>query len=146
MGAIVCLFFGGFMVFAFILAMSGGSQNANWNQSSAFGGGGFGGFGGFGSLAQNGTPARAIMLWVSNTGSSTRRGNQRFEIRNARVDVEMAGYPPFELTTNVYIPSNLVRDVLPGSTMEIRMSQNDRSMVLVVGPDVGYAQGAVRTS
>lgn len=99
-----------------------------------------------GSLLSGGTPARGIMLAVASTGTRTTYYGQRCEVRQARVDIEVRGVAPFELQTNVYIPSNLVRDVLPGSTMELRINPSNYAMVLVVGPDVGYAQGAVRTA
>ena len=99
-----------------------------------------------GSLLASGTPARGILLAVASTGSRANYFGMRCEIRRARVDIEAQGVRPFELDTNLYIPTTLVRDALPGSTVELRINPRDQSMVLVVGPDVGYAPGAVRTS
>lgn len=97
-------------------------------------------------LLSSGTPARGILLAVASTGTRTTYYGQRCEIRRARVDIEARGMAPFVIDTNVYIPTNLVRDVLPGSTMELRINPTNQTMVLVVGPDVGYAQGSVRTA
>lgn len=127
-----------FMVVAFIIAVNRG-QNAN-----LAGGGGWGG-GYVGPLA-NGKPARAILLQVDSTGWKRSYGGVRYEIRNARVDIEEPGELPYEIQTQIYIPGNLVRDALPGSTMEVRVDRNSQNMVVIVGPDVGYVQGAVRTS
>ena len=91
-------------------------------------------------------PARGIMLNVPIIGRRTRHRGQRFEIRSCRVDVEPQGFAPYEVTADVYIPSNLVRDVLPGSTLEVRVDSSNLGNVLVIGPDVGYAQGSVRTA
>lgn len=135
-----------FMVIAFFVAMNGNRSPQNFDGTSS--GGGVGGFfsGGIWGMRQNGTPARGIMLAVSMTGRRTNYGGQRYEIRSARVDIEPQGYAPYEVSTDVYIPSNLVRDVLPGSTMELRVDLNSRGMVIVIGPDVGYTAGAVRTT
>ncbi len=128
-----------FMVFAFVLATGGGVASlARAGGAGLFTGGVYG-------LTSNGTPARGIMLWVSNVGQRTTSGGIRYEIRTAKVDIEVPGYQPYEANVNLYIPGNLVRDVLPGSTMELRVG-SDRSTVLVIGPDVGYVQGAVRTA
>jgi hypothetical protein len=94
----------------------------------------------------NGTPARAILLSVASTGWRRNYSGFRYEVRDARVDIEEPGVPPYELAIQLYIPGNLVRDALPGSTMEVRLNRGDRRMLVVVGPDVGYTQGAVRTS
>lgn len=136
-GLVVCFFM--FMVFAFILATGGtaGLAARGLAGSGLFSGGPMG-------LA-NGTPARGIMLWVSSTGRRWNSGGMRYEIRRARVDVEQLGMQPYVVDIDVYIPGNLVRDVLPGSTMELRVG-SDRQSALVIGPDVGYVQGAVRTT
>jgi hypothetical protein len=99
-----------------------------------------------GNLLTNGTPARAILLAVDSTGTRTAYYGQRCEVRGAYIDIEVPGVPPYEMQTSLYIPTNLVRDALPGSTMEIRIDPSNQNKVLVVGPDVGYTQGAVRTS
>lgn len=127
-----------FMVVAFIVASSGNRGQSSWQGS--FGSGGMSG------LLATGTPARGIMLTVSSTGTRTTYNGVRYEVRSALVDVEVTGFAPYESNTSVYIPTNLVRDVLPGSTMELRVDTTDRSRVIVVGPDVGFAQGTVQTS
>lgn len=135
---------GGLMVIAFVFAiisvvrgqrgkpMFGGKSLRAWIQS--------------GNLIVAGTPARGIVLAVAPTGTRTSYYGQRCEMRGARVDVEIPGIMPYEIQTTLYIPTNLVRDVLPGSTMELRVDRTSASKAYVVGPDVGYAQGAVRTA
>jgi hypothetical protein len=124
-----------FMFVAFFIAMSN-------NQNRGLSGGTWMGSG----LLGNGVPARAILLGVASTGSRRSYGGQRFEVRSARVDIEEPGVHPYEIDTQIYIPSNLVRDALPGSTMEVRVDRANPNTVVIVGPDVGYTQGAVRTS
>ncbi len=133
-GGLVCII-SVFFVVMFVIASAGGRGGG----AGLFGGGAY-------ALEQNGTPARGIMLAVSVTGMRSRNGMVRYEVRSARVDVEPLGGQPYVVNTQLYIPSSLLRDVLPGSTMELRVSAKDPSMMLVVGPDVGYAQGSVRTS
>jgi hypothetical protein len=129
-----------FMFVAFFIAMSGNQGGGQTGGGSFFSGGGV-----FG-LSLNGTPARGIMMSVSMTGRRTSNNGQRYEIRSARVDIEADGIAPYEVNTDVYIPTNLVRDVLPGSTMELRIDRSNQSYVLVIGPDVGFAQRTVRTA
>lgn len=97
-------------------------------------------------MLSNGTPARGILLSVASTGTRTTYKGQRYEIRRGRVDIEAQGMRPYEIDTNVYIPSNLLRDALPGSTVELRITPSDQSKVVVFGPDVGYTQGTVRSA
>jgi len=128
-----------FMVVLFIVAVNAGQPRLPYDGS--------GGTTGIANvLAPRSVPARGIMLSVSSTARSARYNGQRFEIRRGRVDVEEVGGQPYTIDTDIYIPSNLARDVLPGSTMELRVDPSNATRVYVIGPDVAYAQGAVRTS
>ena len=135
------LFFGivGVAVFFFFWAISrSGTNNGNWSQMPASSGGLNVAFQG------NGKPARAILLYVDSVGVWKRNNGQRFDVRNASIDIEEPNGAPYVMdNASLHTPPNLVRDALPGSTMEVRIRGN---RVFIVGPDVGYAQGAVRTS
>ncbi len=134
------LFFGlvgaGIFFFFWLIVRSG--TNNNLSQMPASSGGLNLGFQG------NGKPARAILLYVDSVGVSRRYNGQRFDVRNASIDIEEPNGAPYVIdNVSLHVPSNLVRDALPGSTMEVRINGN---RVFVIGPDVGYAQGAVRTA
>ncbi len=135
------LFFGiiGVAVFFFFWAISrSGSNNGNWSQMP-------GSSGGLNIASQSGgKPARAILLYVDSVGVWKRNNGQRYDVRNASIDIEEPNGAPYVMdNASLHTPPNLVRDALPGSTMEVRIRGN---RVFIVGPDVGYAQGAVRTS
>lgn len=98
------------------------------------------------NLVAHGTPARAIVLAITSTGSRAQFYGVPCELRGAQVDVELPGVAPFVTQADLYIPRSLVRDTLPGSTMEIRIDPARPTRIYVVGPDVGYAQGSVRTA
>lgn len=98
------------------------------------------------NLVTGGAPARAIVLSISSVGTRTQFCGVRCDLRTAMLDIELPGTTPFVTQANVYIPTSLVRDTLPGSTMEVRIDPARRDRVFVVGPDVAYAQGAVRTA
>jgi hypothetical protein len=138
-GVFVCGIFLVFFIFMMLSAANRPAQNLSFapDQSIALGGGAA--WGRADPMVQrlaSCVPARGILLSVSITGRRTKHRGQRFEIRRCRIDIEPSGYAPYEVSADVYIPSNLLRDVLPGSTMEVR----------VIGPEVGFAQGAVRTA
>ena len=97
-------------------------------------------------LLRNGTPARGILLAVDSystkietPGPKVSRAGvllPRYVRRGVTIDVEIPGRPPYEITTSVVIPTNLDRDVLPGATVELRVSGNN---IAIVGPGAGFA-------
>lgn len=94
-------------------------------------------------LVASGIPGRGILLRVSpqplrTVGTKARR----FQLRRVQIDVEVAGKPPYVVDAMPYIPTNLVRDVLPGATVEIRVSRSDPSKLAIVGPGIGFAGAA----
>ncbi|HET9992681.1 MAG TPA: hypothetical protein VFQ65_29305 [Kofleriaceae bacterium] len=95
-------------------------------------------------LARSGTPARGILLAVASTpGTSVGIGLNKLQSRQVTIDIEVPGQPPYELTTTLLIPLNLVRDVLPGATVELRVGS--RNQVVVVGPGVGFTASTLMT-
>jgi hypothetical protein len=97
--------------------------------------------------AKGGLVARGILLQVSNTRtSSIGTGSTRMEYRQMRVDVEVPGQPPYEVSGNVKYPANLARDVLPGAQVELRVNKRDKNTIEIVGPAVGMSAAAQLTT
>jgi hypothetical protein len=98
----------------------------------------------FDAVARSGTPARGILLEVSSQVVGTvRSGIRRFVRRTVTIDVEVPGQTPYVTTTNVLVPSNLDRDVLPGATVELRVT---KTSIVVVGPGAGFAVARLGTT
>lgn len=104
------------------------------------------GGGRYDTLVARGLPARGILLWVAPTGTKSGTPARRFEIRQVRIDVEIPGREPYETNANPMIPLNLVRDVLPGATVELRVDPNNPSNMAIIGPGTGFVQQALRTA
>jgi hypothetical protein len=94
-------------------------------------------------LVASGVKGRGILLQVSpqplRTVGTPRR---RFQLRKVQIDVEVPGKAPYVIDATPYIPTNLVRDVLPGATVELRIDRSDRSKIAIIGPGVGFAGAA----
>ena len=101
---------------------------------------------GYDALVARGIPARGILLSVSSTGTKTGTQRRRFEVRQVRIDVEIPGREPYEPSASPALPINLVRDVLPGATVELRVDPKNPSNMAIVGPGTGFVQQAVRTA
>jgi hypothetical protein len=104
------------------------------------------GAGSYDSLVSSGIPARGILLQVASTGMKVGSVSRRFELRQVYIDVEIPGKPPYETSARVVIPLNLVRDVLPGATVELRVDPKNPSKIAIIGPGTGFVQQAVRTA
>lgn len=97
-------------------------------------------------LLATGIPARGILLAVSRVGTKTGTLSRRFELRDVVIDVEIPGQPPYEVSATPVIPINFVRDVLPGSTVELRLDPNNPSRMAIIGPGTGFVPTAIRTA
>jgi len=94
-------------------------------------------------LVASGFRGRGILLQVSSQPTNTVGTRpRRFQLRQVRIDIELPGKPPYVIDATPYIPTNLVRDVLPGATVEIRVSRTDRNKIAIIGPGVGFAGAA----
>jgi hypothetical protein len=102
--------------------------------------------GSYDSLVAKGIPARGILLQVASTGTKVGSVSRRFEMRQVYIDVEIPGKPPYETNATPVIPLNLVRDVLPGATVELRVDPKNPSKMAIIGPGTGFVQQALRTS
>jgi hypothetical protein len=105
------------------------------------------------SLAYNPSPsgrvsgksALGILLQVSPMASRSGYGLVRTETRSMRVDVEVPGEMPYVVDAMVQYPSNLARDIVPGATVELRVSSASRQQIEIVGPGVGFSSAAFFT-
>jgi hypothetical protein len=97
-------------------------------------------------LLNNGIPARGILLMVASTGTKMGTPARRYEVRQVRIDIEIPGREPYEVNATPAIPINLVRDVLPGATVELRVDPRNPSNIAIVGPGTGFVQQALRTA
>ncbi len=99
---------------------------------------------GFDRLQKLGVPARGILLEVKPTALSSTpvmRGLGRVEMRSMRLDVEIDGRAPYEVSTVVMVPSNMARDALPGAIVELRVDPKAQGNVAIVGPGIGFSGG-----
>jgi len=116
--------FVGFIIMAVLIAVLSGVGNP----ASAYD-----------ALLRNGTPARGILLRVASTPSGRGGSMQRrFQLRSVVIDVEIPGREPFVVSVTPWIPMNLVRDVLPGATVELRVDPSRPDRIAIVGPGVGF--------
>ena len=107
--------------------------------------GGGGGVGGalYDKALDRGTPARGILLWVAPRGTPSGTAARRFHLRQVKIDIEIPGQRPYVVDTMATIPMNLVRDVLPGATLEVRVDPSDPTKVTIVGPGAGFSPMAL---
>lgn len=104
------------------------------------------GGGSYRSVLRTGIPARGILLSVSALPlGSVGTGLMKLQRRQVTIDIEVPGQPPYEIATTALIPLNLVRDVLPGATVELRVDKKNPSRIAIVGPGVGFVGAALLT-
>ena len=108
---------------------------------------GGGGVGKYNSLLNRGIPGRGILLGVSSfAAGKVGIGLNKYQQRAVTMDVEIPGRPPYEVSVTVLVPLNLVRDVLPGATVEVRVDPRDPTQIAIVGPGVGFNSSLLLTS
>ena len=91
------------------------------------------------AIAQRGIPARGILLQVSSVpGRTVGIAPWRFQPRSVVMDIEIPGRPPYQAAVTPFVPTHLVRDVLPGATVELRMNPKNPLQIVIVGPGVGF--------
>jgi hypothetical protein len=83
--------------------------------------------------------ARGILLQVNTASRRIWMSGVRLEQRQMRIDVEIPGREPYEISTTANFPTNLVRDLVPGAQVEMRVSGTNSSQVYIVGLGAGYA-------
>jgi DNA-directed RNA polymerase subunit RPC12/RpoP len=93
----------------------------------------------FDALVANGIPARGLVLSVDARGTKVRRGTRRFDLRGVLFDIDVPGREPFQLQTTTAIPASLLRGVLPGASLELRLDPTNAQNLAVVGPAFGFS-------
>jgi hypothetical protein len=84
-------------------------------------------------LVGSGLEARGIVLSADRFAlASVAVGGQRLERRNVRLDVEVPGRDPYEISVAPLIPR--ICEVFPGSTLDLRVDPNNPNSVTVIGP------------
>lgn len=142
MGAVIGIFVFAF-IFIIVMAMKGASRASGGGFNI---GGGFVGNTPFDNLVSNGIPARGILLVVAPRGFRSGNAQRPFESRAVTIDIEIPGRQPYVIDASPIIPLNLVRDVLPGATVELRIDPSDSSNMAIIGPGVGFVQSTVMTA
>ena len=124
--------FVGFLVFfalvVFMIAAKGGRAN-------------------YSTLLTRGISGRGILLAVSSVpvGQSVGFGLVKYQQRQVTIDIEVPGKPPYEISGTTLVPLNLVRDVLPGATVEVRVDPKNPTNIAIVGPGVGFNANSLMT-
>ena len=103
------------------------------------------GGGRYDALVQRGVAARGILLQVASTGSRVGLPPRAVHARQVTVDVEIPGREPYVVQTRALIPMNLVRDVLPGATLELRVDPRSSRTIAIVGPGAAFSPMALLT-
>lgn len=86
------------------------------------------------ALVQSGIPAQGILLQVDPTGTRQMFNGWPYERRGVTLDVEMPGQPPYQLRTTPLFPVSMMRSVLPGVSVQLRVDPKNAQVVAVVGP------------
>lgn len=97
------------------------------------------------AIIAKGVHARGIPLSVALRGTRIGTVNKRYQVRQVTIDIEIPGEAPYVMTGVAIIPMNLVRDVLPGATLEIAVDKTKPDRVAIVGPGAGFSPIAMLT-
>jgi hypothetical protein len=85
-------------------------------------------------VVTTGVPAKGLVLQVSQTGVGVFINGTRYERRGMVLDVEIPGRAPYQVSANPLIPKTFVRNVLPGTFVELRIDPRRADSIAVVGP------------
>ncbi len=75
---------------------------------------------------------RGIVLWADKTSTKRTIGGLRYEMRAIRLDVEVPGREPYEVSLSPLIPR--ICEALPGSPLDVRVDPRNPQNVTIVGP------------
>lgn len=107
-------------------------------------------------LAATGVPASGLVLQVARTGMKFSMNGRTYDQRSLVLEVDIPGQPPYEVSVQPLIPRGMLRNILPGATIDIRVDPMNPQRVAVVlpgnmsafgaqGPQGGYPQGYAPT-
>jgi len=86
------------------------------------------------NLVNTGIPAQGIFLQVAPTGTRQLINGYRYERRSVVLDVELPGQPPYQLGAMPLIPVSMIRSVLPGVSVQLRIDPKNSQSVAIVAP------------
>ena len=86
------------------------------------------------ALVQTGIPAQGILLQVDSYGTRQLINGYVYERRGVILDVEMPGQPPYQVRVTPLFPVSMVRNVLPGVSLQLRVDPKSSQTVAVVAP------------
>ena len=85
-----------------------------------------------GGLLTRGVFAHGLVLRADSTATERTFGGQRFELRALTLDVEVPGEAPYVVSVTPMIPR--ICEVLPGSSLDLRVDRKNRQNIAIVGP------------
>jgi hypothetical protein len=88
--------------------------------------------GGRNRLLTKGLLARGLILEANRNFSEVTLGRQRFEMRRLRLDIEVPGSAPYEVTATPLIPR--ICEALPGAALDVRVDPKNPQNIAIVGP------------
>jgi hypothetical protein len=91
-----------------------------------------------GQLAATGIHARGLVLSVGQVGTTVVLGGRRYQRRSLVLDVEIPGQAPYEISAAQLIPGGLMRRILPGATIQVRVDPMNPQKLALVGPGATY--------
>ena len=80
----------------------------------------------------SGVPARGLILQADSMATEGTLRGQRVEYRQMRLDVEIPGQAPYEVSVRPAIPR--ICEALPGAALDLRVDPRNPNNVTVVGP------------
>ena len=92
-------------------------------------------------LLTTGMQGCGVVLDVSSWGTRTIMGARRFEQRFITLDIEVPGQAPYMVRGQQLIPTALLRRVLPGATLQVRVDPGNPSNIALPTPGQIFAPG-----
>lgn len=87
----------------------------------------------FDRLQASGRRGRALVLSASPIVKGVTINGRRFQQRQMTIEVEVEGYPPYEVTDTFAVPRGFV-EAIPGSSLDVAVDLANRKNVAVLGP------------
>ena len=86
------------------------------------------------ALVQTGIPAQGILLQVDSYGTKQFVNGYVYERRGVTLDIEVRGQPPYQVQVTPLFPVSMLRSVLPGVSLQLRVDPKNSNTVAVVAP------------
>jgi hypothetical protein len=89
--------------------------------------------GSYDRLASRGARGRALVLASSQMAVGVTIGRRRFQRRQMRLEIEVEGGRPYEVTDTFLVPRGLIEPI-PGSSLDVAVDSRKPSQIAVLGP------------